>query len=510
MGMSATDRATAPPKLIAIGIPLLGFMAATQGAAPNINSTALVSLSKDLGMSGGTIALAASVQTIAVAATVISTGLLADRLGRRRVLLAALLVGAAGSIISGIAPTGGVYLIGQAITGVGMGAVYGASFAYIRAVAKPGKLAAALGLFGATIGLSSLVLTFGGGLLIGANWRLGFFVPAVAALVAFALVPLALPAQPRITGKSLDLVGQVLLALGIIGFLVGVSQLGKSLTSPSTLVPIGVGAALLAAFFIVEARKSTAFYPVRLFRSPVFLAAVLAGFIYNFGNAVAFLQTTNLWQYVTGVSTRDLAFWQIPLMLSAVIFALGTGRLMSRGLSDRTALVAGSILVACGLVILALVAGNKSFWAFLPGLVFTGGGLAVASIPFGNLIIKEAPPQQFGPVTSSRTTIGQFFYSLGFALATVAVDKMTFGGVIDKLTAAGVQPDRIGTAVTSVNQYVRTGKDPADELARKALADAATSYGNAYSTVLIAAAVLVLCAGLAAWVLLHRAHAKHE
>ena len=88
---STTTNGTKVPKLLGFAIPLLGIMAAIQGSSPNINSTALVSLTRDLNMAGGQVALAASIQTIAIAASVITTGVLADRLGRRKVLLAALL-----------------------------------------------------------------------------------------------------------------------------------------------------------------------------------------------------------------------------------------------------------------------------------------------------------------------------------------------------------------------------------------------------------------------------------
>ncbi len=492
------------PKLIGFAIPLLGIMAAVQGSAPNINSTALVSLSRDLNMAGGQVALAASIQTIAIAATVITTGLLADRLGRRHVLLVALLVGAAGSLISGLAPVSSIYLLGQAITGIGMGAVYGSAFGYIRAVAKPGKLTVALGLFGATLGLATLILTFAGGALAGVDWRLGFFVSAVVAVICFLLVPMTLPLQPRIKGSSFDIVGQLFLGFGIVGFLYGVSQLGRSLTAPTTLVPLVAGAVLLAIFFIFEAKSKGAFYPVSLFKSPIFIAAVLAGFIYNFGTAVAFLQSTNLWQYVTGVPTKEVALWQVPLVAAGIVGALITGRLMGKGMSNRVALIGGTAVTAVGFVLLALAAGQKSFIAFLPGGILAGAGLLAVSIPFGNLIIQEAPAAQYGPVTSSRTTIGQFFYSIGFALATVMVDRLTIGGVTDKLDAAGVQPDMIGTAVTSINQYVKTGDDPSTSLGKEALADAVTSYASAYSTVMVSSAVIMMVAGIAAMLLLRK------
>jgi hypothetical protein len=177
---------------------------------------------------------------------------------------------------------------------------------------------------------------------------------------------------------------------------------------------------------------------------------------------------------------------------------------MAKGMSNRVALLGGSVVTATGFVLLALVSSQKSFLAFLPGTMLAGAGLLAVSIPFGNLIIREAPPAQYGPVTSSRTTIGQFFYSIGFALATVMVDKLTIGGVTGKLTDAGVQPDMIGTAVTSINTYVRTGDDPSTQLGKKALSDAVASYASAFSTVMVVAAVLIIVAGVVGMFLLRR------
>lgn len=497
------------PRLIAVAIPFLGIMAAIQGAGPAINSTALITLSRDLNMAGGEVALAASIQTLFVAASVITTGLLADRLGRRKVLMAALLLGAAGSAISGLAPGPIIYFVGQALTGIGLGAVYGASFAYIRAVAKTGKLPAALGVFGAAIGLGGLALNFLGSFLVGVDWRLGFFVITAATAAAFFVVPLVLPEEPALKNVNLDVVGQVLLALGIVGSLYGISQLGRSFTSPETLLPLGLGVLLLALFFLHESKSTKAFYPVQLFRSPIFIAAILVGFLYNFGTSVSFLQLTNLWQYVTDVSTSDIAFWQVPLTAASVVSALATGRLMSKGLSDRTVVLVGTIILTTGFVMMALVSSQTSFFAFLPGTVTAGAGLAMVSIPFGNLIMTVAPPAQFGPVTSSRTTIGQFFYSIGFAVSTVVVDRLTIGGVTSKLAEAGVQPDLVSTAVSSVNTFARSGTDPSTELGKQALAAASTSYASAFTTVMLIAAVLMLIAGLVA-VLLLRKSKKNE
>lgn len=503
-GTSTPVSQASPAQSYRFAIPFLGLLAAVQGSAPFLSSTALVSVVRDLKLEGSEVALAASIQTLAIAASVVSTGLLADRLGRKKVLMAALVTSAIGLLIVALSPVGVVYMLGQAVIGVGLGATYGAAFAYVRHVSAPGKLPQALGSFGAVSGALTVVLVFMSSALVGVNWRLAFVVYGVVVVVSLLLTPFMLPTQPRVTGERPDLLGQAALALGVIGLLYGVSHLGSSLTSLATWLPFGFGVVLLVVFFMHEARARAVFYPVRLFRSPVFWAAILAGLVYNLGLSVGFLQTTNLWQYVTGVPTDELAVWQLPLNLFGIVGALLFGRLMAKGLSNASAILFSSIAAAVGFVLLAMAHNAQSFLAFLPGLVLVGVALTGASIPFGNLMLQEAPPAHFGPVTSSRTTIGQIWYSIGTALATVMIDQLTTGGVTRRLLAAGVPPDQISTATSAVSTFAATGTKETTALARQALGAATVSYGNAFSVVMIGTGAILAVAGVVGFVLARR------
>lgn len=500
--MTTTTPASNAAKVSAFAVPLLGLFAAIQGAAPNVASTMLVGASKSLGMTGSTQALAASMQTLAIAATVITTGLMADRLGRRHVLMGALLVGAVGTVVVSIAAATWMYFLGMAIVGVGLGAVYGASFAYLKAVVAPDKLAGALGVFTAVLMVATLVFTFVGGALTSIDWRVAFLIFPVVNVIGFFLVPIFLPKQPRVKGGSLDVLGQLLLAIGVVSFLYGVSQLAKSLTAPGTLIPIVLGVVLLVAFAVWESKYSGHFFPMELFRSPVFLAAICFGFLYNFGNSVAFLQATNLWQYVNGLKTSEVSLWQLPLMIAGIGAGLVTGRLMAKGMSNRMAGIIGGAMTTVGFVCFALLHSSKSLIGFLPGLILVGAGVVVASVPYGNLILREAPAKFLGPVSSSRTTFGQFFYSLGFALSTVMIDKLTDGGIVRRLTDAGVQPNQISTGLDAVSAYASSGTAPSTSVGQQALTDAVASYGGAFrTTMLIVAVALALVTVLSAFLL---------
>lgn len=488
-----------------LSLIVLGLIAGIQGAGPNISSTALVGASRGLDMVGGTQALAASMQTLAIAATVISTGLLADRLGRRRVLVASLIVGALGNLVIMLSPVASLYIVGEALTGIGLGAAFAAAFATIKVIAPPEKLAAAMGTFSAASGVFTIIFTFVGGTLASANWRIAFVLLPVASLVTVFLVFATLPDMPALPATRHSVIGQVLLALGLVSLLYGVSHLASSLTSAMTLVPIGLGVLLLTGFAVSQRRSSIPFFPIDLFKKPLFLAAITAGFIYNFGNAVAFLQMTNLWQYIIGLNTSQVSLWQLPLLFTGIIAAVIFGRLMSRGLSAQAALLTGALLSAAGFVALFFARSATDFLAFLPGGILIGAGVIVASLPYGTLILSQAPERFYGPVTSSRTTFGQLFYSFGIAISTVVIDQLTRGGVTAKLTAAGVPADQIGTGLSAVSAYASEGTKPSTSLGQQALASAATSYTDAFGSMMLITGVLTVIAGIAGFMLIRHA-----
>jgi fucose permease len=211
---------------------------------------------------------------------------------------------------------------------------------------------------------------------------------------------------------------------------------------------------------------------------------------------------TDLWQYVNGLATSKVAVWQLPFLLAGIVSGLATGWLLARGLSNRSAILIGGVISAVGFTLLALEHSSGDLVGFLPGLVLVGGGVVITAVPFGSLILREAPPQHLGPVSGSRTTFGQFFYTIGFSLSAVVIDRLTEGGVIHRLQHAGVPANQLSTGLDAVSVYASEGSAPATPLGRSALKDAFVSYGHAFSTMFLVAGGLVLVVGIVAYLLL--------
>jgi hypothetical protein len=347
-----------------------------------------------------------------------------------------------------------------------------------------------------------------GGQLASHSWRLAFLLVPAACLLGGIAVPKVLPKVERIKALGSDVLGQVLLALGVIFVLYGASHAVKGLTKPDTLVGVFGGVALLTAFAAEEKRKGQkAFFPIAIFKSPLFLGGIAAGVIYNFGMSVTLLQMADFWQYADRFTTSTVSLGQMPFFLTGIVAALVVGRLMSAGLKPRLVLLGAGLLAFAGTAWLLVIGPHSGYLAFVPALILIGAGTTSGAVPYGSLILEsigERFKDWFGPVTSSRTTIGQFAYALGMSFSMVMVDRLTDGGVVSKLEKAGVAPSLTGQGLDQIAGYVNTGRDPSTELGRQAMAAAVPSYTDAFTTTMLTAGLVMAVFGVLGWWVLGR------
>lgn len=470
----------------AIALIYLGYLASIQGADPNIASTALLTAGKALNL-GGLTALAASVSTLALSATVISTGMFADRWGRKKVIMAAMVLAIIGDGIVVISQDPWMYILGRALAGIALGAVYGSAFAYVKHFGEnyKGGIAVALGLFSAAIGVFSLLMTFIGATVVGIGWREAFLVIPVLSALGILIGLFILPKDNVTkTTEPWDALGQVILGLAVVSSLYGISHAANGLTSVMTIAPVIAGIVLFVLFYFREkSQPDKRFFPIKLLKNPLFLAAIGVGFLYNFATGVGLLSFSNLFQYQLELKGLDLSLSQLPYLVVAIPVALIIGKLIGKNIISRqmSALI-GGFISAAGAVMFALTAvgSPKSVMDYIPALVVLGAGAAVPAVAYGGMILEEADPKHYGVVSSSRTTIGQFWYALGLAISTVIVDTMARNHVFNKLGES---------AETELETWSATGGTPSDT---SVLPTALEGFVQGFAVLMIVFAVLMV------------------
>lgn len=479
-----------------ISVMFLGLLAGLQLIDPAVANTALVSAARDLGMQGTAFALASSISTLALAATVLPFGVLADRIGRRKVVMVALVITIIGDIITALSPTIGTYFLGRALAGVGVGAVLAASFAYVRYVSKPEKLGSNLGLWNLSLIVVFILGSVAGGTLANSSWRSAMFLVPVLAAICLLLTPVILPPMPKVPGDRPDYLGMTTIAIAMVAFLYGIAQVGHGLADPRFFIPTVAGLVLFVVYYFVETKVANPIFPPKLFASGIFAAAIVAGIAWNFAQGVVQLQTSNFWQYIQHFSTGKVAISQLIFMLAYGVFGVIAGKAMAPGMRAAKLMGFGFIVLTIGFVLFGLVKPDTGMGYFLPLLFFMGIGLAFTSVPQSVLFVSAAPTKFFGPVTSFRTTTGQLGYALGFAVSAGLLSAFGTRELKGHLAASGVEESQMANPVKQVIAYITQGTQPTDSAAKTEMANAANDYAFGFDAMMVTSGVFIAFLGV--------------
>ena len=315
------------------------------------------------------------------AVLLLTGGLLADLLGRRRIFIIGAAIFTAASLLGAFAPSIGVLIGARAVAGVGAALLIPASLAIVRVIWRDAsERGRALGIWAGCNGVALAIgPTLGGVLIEHFGWRSIFLVVVPVSLAAVALAPLALPESADPQGRSFDIRGQSLgaIGLGAVAFAAIEAHTSPWLALGGCVVAIGC----IAAFILAERRVgSAALVPLELFSSKPFTAASVATTAMTFGMyGVIFLLPLS-WQSSRGLSATTAGIALIPMALVFVIVSPFSGKLTER-FGARFTTAGGVTIIGIGLLLIGLTAGQPSLVFAEIGLVLTGVGMGFATGP---------------------------------------------------------------------------------------------------------------------------------
>ena len=494
-----------------LAVPFLGVLASLQLIDPSVANTVLVKAAQAFEMQGASLALAASISALAQAATVLLMGFLGDRLERRQVLMAALLMLIAGDGIAMAAPDAGLFLLGRALAGIAVGAVLVLSFAAVGFVSRPDQLGKALGVWHLLTILGFIAASLIGGLLANSSWRLALGLVPLIALLCLPLLPVLLPEMPANPKLRADWPGLVSIAGAMVLFLTGVSHAAKGFTSPQFLVPTLSGVVLFGVHLLIERSRQEPIFPVALYRRGCFAAAIVSGIASNFAWAVVQLQTSNFWQLVQHFSTSQVALAQLPLLVCFAVGAVPAGRLMGSSRRTTQLMAGGIVILVLGLLWFAAIRADSSYSSLVMPMVLVGSGLAFLAVPQSALFVQEAPPGSLGPVTAFRTTTGQFGFTLGFAASGAMVNGFGSANLHEQVLKLGSTTVWSSELEAKVRAALGSGRlSHAKGLPAQAIQLMSDTYASGLAGTMLVTAVLVGLLGAISLLLLVIGHQQQR
>jgi EmrB/QacA subfamily drug resistance transporter len=416
---------------LATGVLLLNV------AAPNV---ALPDIGSDLGAELSVLQWVISGYSLALAATLLTAGTLADLIGRRRMFLGGLIGFAGASGLCAVAPTALVLIAGRAAQGLAGAVLLSSSLALLAQDFTGVARAGAIGVWGATVAAAFAVGPLEGGLLTEAfGWRTIFVLDVVVALACLPVAVRRLRESRDPDASQVDWWGTVTLCLGLF---LGVFALtrGDVLGWGSGVIVASAAAAafLLTAFVVVERREREPMLDLGLFATPTFTGASVVVLLLAASTFGPFLYLTLFLLDVGGASPTAAGLQLMPLSAAAfVVSALG-GR-YARVLPVRVALPAGQLLSATGLLAMRGVEASSPWTFLLPGLLLVGVGIGLSNPAVTYAALGVVPATRSGMASGTSNTFRQVGLAIGIAAlgallpAQAETDAAAFAAGIDRI-----------------------------------------------------------------------------
>ncbi len=424
-----------------------------------ILNVALPTLARELQATGSELQWIVDGYVLVFAGLLLSAGALGDRFGRRGALSAGLVVFAAGSVFAMHVGSASLLISARAVMGIGGALIMPATLSILTNVfTDPKERAQAIAMWASVGGLAvALGPVTGGFLLEHFTWTAVFALNVPIAAVALLAGRVAVPTSRDPETPPLDVPGAVLSIVALGGLVWAIISAGEhGWTGQGPLTGFAIAAASTTAFMVWERRTAHPMLDVTFFKNPRFTAAsvgVMLGYFAMFGSLFLMSQ---LLQLVLGYSALDAGIRLLPLALTMAVFSTVSTKLVER-FGTKLVVVAGMSLVAGGLLWLAGQSFGSTYWAYLPGMVMMGTGIALTWAPTTEAIMGSLPPAKAGVGSAVNDTVREVGGALGVAvLGSVLASQYT--GAISSTTAelpteaAHAAGDSLGGAVLVAQQ----------------------------------------------------------
>ncbi|MFJ8014571.1 MFS transporter [Streptomyces sp. NPDC096339] len=419
-----------------------------------IVNVAIPSIGRDLGASQSALQWLVSAYLLGFAATLIVSGHLGDRYGRKALFLAGTAGFGLASLGCGIAQSPGQLIAARAVQGVTAALLMPQVLGSFRTLFQGKERGAVFGMYGGVAGFASAVgLLLGGVLtdadLFGWGWRSVFLVNVpVAAVTLVAGVVLVPATRERGAGRP-DLLGSLVLAAGLVAIVLPLVQ-GEANGWPLWgWLCLGGGVLAVAGLGVLEARRSgeatVPLLPARAFRLPAFSVGLAVQLLFAVGMQGFFLVFAIWLQGGQGYT---------PMQAGLVTVAFSVGGFLTAPVADalagrfgRLVLAAGALMMAGGFAwvwyaVAHSSAAHTGAWPLTPGLLVAGAGLGFLVVPLVNVVLSAVPADIAGGASGIFSTAQQF----GGALGAAVIGSVFFGVLRD-----GGPTDALGTAMPWVS-----------------------------------------------------------
>jgi EmrB/QacA subfamily drug resistance transporter len=457
-----------------------------------IVNVALPQIERDLDADFSELQWVVNAYALTLGATLLTAGSIADRIGRRRVFVAGLVVFSLASLACGLAGSALALNLARGVQGLGGAALFATSLALLAdAFRSSRERSIALAAWGATTGASVAVGPLVGGVLVqAASWEWIFFVNVPVGVIAVALTLMRVRESRNPHAGPIDWAGLVLLSASLGALIFGL-QRGNEEGWGSTLIVSALGGAVVALvlFVLVELRREHPMLDLALFRKPTTTGASVAVLSMAAGVFAMLLFITLYLQNVLGYDALEAGLRLLPLTVAA-FFAAAIGARLGERLPLAWLLGVGLALAGTGLLLMRQVSVGGDWTDLFAGMIVTGIGVGLVNPTVASAALSVAPAARSGMASGLSGTFRIGGVALGVAALGALFQDRVQAKVVDALAGTPLAPKsgQLADAFASGNAPDALGSVPPGQ--RAVLAHAAeSSFVSGLHWIMLAAAI---------------------
>lgn len=437
-----------------------------------IVNVAIPAIVDDLGISSTEVQWVQEAYTLVFAALLLVFGSIADRIGRKRMLLIGVVIFAASSILAALSTSGGMLIAARFVQGVGGAMILPTTLSLINATFRGRERGIAFAVWGSTIGgMAAVGPLLGGWLTTAFSWHWAFGINIPLGILIFAGVMLTVAESRGTDTRRTDAVGAVLSVITMAALVFGLIE-GRNygwwttdgplelaaVTWPWGLSPVPIALAIavlgLIAFIAWGLRRRrlgrSTLLSFDLFRIPSFRNGNIAATIVSLGEFGVILALPLWLQFVLGFDALQTGFVLLALAIGSFV-ASGVAGAASGKIAPVWVVRAGLIAEIIGIGGLGFVITPDANWVLLlPFLFVYGLGVGLATAQLTGVVLADVPVAEGGQASGTQSTARQVGAALGIAVLGTILFTSTSAALTASLDDQGVPAAQRDQVVSSV------------------------------------------------------------
>ncbi|NKR28250.1 DHA2 family efflux MFS transporter permease subunit [Rhodococcus hoagii] len=406
-----------------------------------------------------------SIYSVVFAALLLTAGRLGDRLGRRMLFVAGVVVFIGGSLMAAASESSTALIVARVVQGVGGALVLPCTLSTVNATFRGRDRAIAFGVWGAVIsGMAAVGPLLGGWLTTSFTWPWIFLVNVPIGILVIIGAFLTVPeTRAKITVPGLDVVGLLLSAIGF-GALIFALIEGQTIgwwkpiadlhvfgatwlsTAPISATPVvaAVGVVALVGFVLWERHRArirySAILDLGLFRFRTFSWGNCTAMAVAIGEFGLLLVLPLFLVNAYGLSTLGAGYVLAVMALGAFASGAAARHVTARFGAPRTVML-GLALEVVGVLAFALyLRPSSAAWLLALLLAIYGLGLGLASAQLTGTVLVDIPTSESGQGSATQSTVRQLGAALGTAILGTVLSLGLAHALTDRLEPVALPP----------------------------------------------------------------------